>query len=143
MRPIVLACWMGAAVLLTGCTGNPTAPTNTETYDFKPTVSGSVWWMHDLVVPGPGAELNAWLTWQDFGKNLDLYWTNEFCTIDTNTGTFTGAGCQVMSKSTSTSGAYEMVHSSFLTALVVRLFVQNVTGPSERANIHVALTPLR
>jgi hypothetical protein len=139
VKHTVLAAWFGATVLLGACTGNPVVPTNLETYRFS--VSSGGWWMQDVIVRG--TDLQVWLTWQNEGTNLDLYWTNARCTIDQDTGTFTGAGCEVMAKSTSAGGTSETMDSSEMFSPFVssrgrvRLFVQHVTGPSERAALTV------
>lgn len=145
VKHTLLASWFGAAVLLSACTGNPVAPTKLDTYRF--TVSGGGWWMRDVAVPYRPASLSVILTWPDERTNLDLYWTNAHCTIDQNSGTFTGAGCQLVSKSTSAGGWSETVYSdSSLLQLrdsTVRLFVQNLTGPSEPAALNVSFVDLR
>jgi hypothetical protein len=132
VKHTVLAAWFGAAVLSAACTGNPVVPTNLKTYRF--TVSSGGWWMQDVGVRG--TDLQVWLTWQNEGTNLDLYWTNAQCTIDQNSGTFTGAGCEVVAKSTGAGGTSEAIYSSFFYS-PVRLFVHHLTGPTEPAALTV------
>jgi hypothetical protein len=142
VKHTLLASWFGAAVLLSACTGNSVAPTRTrypptklDTYRF--TVSGGGWWMQDVVVPYLPAKLSVILTWPDERTNLDLYWTNRHCTIDQNSGTFTGVGCELVEKSTSAGGWSETMYSDSslyqLRDSRVRLFVHNLTGPSTAA----------
>jgi len=150
VKHTLLASWFGAAMLLSACTGNPGAPTKSSTYPptkldtYRFTVSDGGWWMQDVAVPYYPAKLSVILTWPDERTNLDLYWTNPQCTLDQNSGTFKGAGCQLVEKSTSAGGSSETVYSDPTLPIYspVRLFVHNLTGPSTAA-VNVIFVDLR
>jgi hypothetical protein len=99
-------------------------------------VQGSSWYLQDVNTSNAVA-VTATLTWPNGTKDVDLYWTNTFCTVNNTTGEIIGTGCQIVGQSVASFGTSEVVHGSLQPNQTARFIVVNWASTGEQINLRI------
>lgn len=140
--PALLVLLLALTASACGSDNSPTSPgttTQPTTLNFSQVLNGGNYYLQDVTVFQSPGNIRATATWADGRKDIDLYWTNAFCTI--SNFQFIGTGCQVMLQSIAGSGTSEQVAGPAAAGSTVRLFMINFSSAPETVNLTVTMTP--